>query len=200
MVRDPMAWLPLLLHWTRFCGLAIRRLLWQQLGGFDLRDRPAYCENTAMCLRARILHLEGLSHSRHTDQGLKQHQVRNLQLLNERRQHTLDTEQPPEGMPWLLVADGGLLGRLLSLLLQPSPQAETICQQRDTRVWRQPPSAIGAASAVRRLCFWRLAWAIGPPSKTGWPRSVPCGKPYPADCSPTLRSIAISGLAGRDRA
>jgi hypothetical protein len=30
---------------------------------------------------ARILHLEGLIHSRRTDQGLKQHQVRNLEQL-----------------------------------------------------------------------------------------------------------------------
>jgi hypothetical protein len=43
---------------------------------------------------ARILHLEGLSHSRRTDQGLKQHQVRNLEQLKECWQHSLDTEQP----------------------------------------------------------------------------------------------------------
>ncbi len=79
------------------CGLAIRTQLWQQLGGFDRRYCPAYCEDTDLCLRvreaghsvwvqpaARILHLEGLSHSRRTDQGLKQHQVRNLQQLKER--------------------------------------------------------------------------------------------------------------------
>ncbi len=125
------------------CGLAIRTALWQQLGGFDPRYRPAYCEDTDLCLRvreagqsvwvqpaARILHLEGLSHSRRTDQGLKQHQVRNLQQLKERWQHTLDTEQPPEGMPWLLAADRVLLGRPLALQQQPAAEDETICQQR----------------------------------------------------------------------
>jgi GT2 family glycosyltransferase len=125
------------------CGLAIRTQLWQQLGGFDRRYCPAYCEDTDLCLRvreagqsvwvqpaARILHLEGLSHSRRTDQGLKQHQVRNLQLLKERWQHVLDTEQPPDGMPWLLAADRGLLGRPLALLLQPGPETETSCHQR----------------------------------------------------------------------
>jgi GT2 family glycosyltransferase len=125
------------------CGLAIRTALWQQLGGFDPRYRPAYCEDTDLCLRvreagqsvwvqqaARILHLEGLSHSRRTDQGLKQHQVRNLQQLNQRWQHTLDTDQPPEGMPWLLAADRELLGRPLALLQQPAAEDETICQQR----------------------------------------------------------------------
>jgi GT2 family glycosyltransferase len=125
------------------CGLAIRRTLWEQLDGFDPRYRPAYCEDTDLCLRvreagqsvwvqpaARILHLEGLSHSRRTDQGLKQHQVRNLEQLKEQWQHTLDTEQPPEGMPWLLAADRGLLGKPLALLLQPSPEAETSCHQQ----------------------------------------------------------------------
>jgi GT2 family glycosyltransferase len=125
------------------CGLAIRRQLWQQLGGFDPRYCPAYCEDTDLCLRvreaglsvwvqpaSRILHLEGLSHSRRTDQGLKQHQVRNLQQLKERWQQVLDTEQPPDGMPWLLAADRELLGRPLALLLQPGAEDETICRQR----------------------------------------------------------------------
>lgn len=130
------------------CGLAIRTALWHQLGGFDPRYRPAYCEDTDLCLRvreagqsvwvqpaARILHLEGLSHSRRTDQGLKQHQVRNLQQIKERWQQVLDTEQPPEGMPWLLAADRGLLGRPLALLLQRGPgargpEAAAICRQR----------------------------------------------------------------------
>jgi GT2 family glycosyltransferase len=125
------------------CGLAIRTQLWQQLGGFDRSYCPAYCEDTDLCLRvreagssvwvqpaARILHLEGLSHSRRTDQGLKQHQVRNLQQLKEHWQHTLDTEQPPEGMPWLLAADRGLLGRPLALLLQPDGEAMAQCDQR----------------------------------------------------------------------
>ena len=142
------------------CGLAIRTQLWQQLGGFDRRYCPAYCEDTDLCLRvreagssvwvqpaARILHLEGLSHSRRTDQGLKQHQVRNLQQLKQRWQHTLDTEQPPEGMPWLLAADRGLMGRPLALLLQPGPETETICQQRG---WA--PLVLGED--------WPLAWLM----------------------------------------
>jgi len=125
------------------CGLAIRTEFWQQLGGFDPRYCPAYCEDTDLCLRvreaglsvwvqpaARILHLEGLSHSRRTDQGLKQHQLRNLQQLKERWQQVLDTEQPPDGMPWLLAADRGLLGRPLALLLQPSQETEPSCHQR----------------------------------------------------------------------
>ncbi len=67
-------------------------------GGFNPRYRPAYCEGTDRCLRVREA---SQSHSRRTDQGLKQHQVRNLEQFKVRWRHTLDTEQPPEGMPWL---------------------------------------------------------------------------------------------------
>ncbi|MCP9817461.1 glycosyltransferase [Synechococcus sp. GreenBA-s] len=125
------------------CALAIRRELWQQLEGFDPRYRPAYAEDTDLCLRvqqagrevwvqpaARVLHLEGLSHSRSTEQGLKAHQVRNLEQLQQQWQSTLDTQQPPAGHPWVLAADRQLLGRPLALLLQPSPEAITTCQQK----------------------------------------------------------------------
>ena len=125
------------------CALAIRKELWQQLEGFDPRYRPAYAEDTDLCLRvrqaghsvwvqpaARVLHLEGLSHSRSTEQGLKAHQVRNLEQLKQQWQHTLDTQQPPAGHPWLLAADRGLLGRPLALLLQPTAEAISTCRQR----------------------------------------------------------------------
>ncbi|MFS6828234.1 glycosyltransferase [Cyanobium sp. ATX-6F1] len=125
------------------CGLAIRRRLWNELGGFDQRYRPAYCEDTDLCLRAseagqavlvqpqaRILHLEGLSHSRQAEQGLKKHQTRNLEQLKQRWQQQLDTQHPPAGLPWLLAADVALRGRPLALLLQPNAEAIAICQQR----------------------------------------------------------------------
>ena len=125
------------------CALAIRRSLWQQLEGFDPRYRPAYCEDTDLCLRvweagqtvlvepqARILHLEGLSHSRSTAGGLKAHQLSNLQVLRQRWQERLDLQQPPKGMPWLLAADRGLLGRPLAVLLLPEAEAMAQCQQR----------------------------------------------------------------------
>lgn len=123
------------------CALAIHRELWQQLEGFDPRYRPAYCEDTDLCLRvrqsglsvwvqpaARILHLEGLSHSRSTEQGLKAHQLRNLEQLMRQWQLTLDTQQPPAGYPSFLAADRALLGRPLALLLQPSIDAITACR------------------------------------------------------------------------
>ena len=125
------------------CALTIRRQLWAELEGFDPRYRPAYAEDTDLCLQvrqsgravmvqpaARVLHLEGLSHSRSTEQGLKIHQLRNLEQLQHQWQFTLDTQQPPAGHPWLLAADRRLLGRPLALLLQPTTEAITTCRQR----------------------------------------------------------------------
>jgi GT2 family glycosyltransferase len=135
------------------CALAIRRQLWQRLNGFDRRYRPAYAEDTDLCLRvrqagydvwvqpqARILHLEGLSHSRDTSQGLKQHQLRNLEQLRQHWRPLLDGQQPPAGHPWLLAADRGLLGRPLALLLQPSQEAIAACRQRGYGVLALGPS------------------------------------------------------------
>jgi GT2 family glycosyltransferase len=142
------------------CGLAIRRQLWQQLDGFDPRYRPAYCEDTDLCLRvreagmsvwvqpaARILHLEGLSHSRNASQGRKQHQVRNLVLLKERWQQLLDCQQPLEGTPWLVAADVSLRGRPLALLLQSDFETMAHCHQRG---W----------TAVLLETHWPLNWVV----------------------------------------
>jgi hypothetical protein len=79
--------------------------------------------------QARILHLEGLSHSRQTSGGQKAYQLNNLQLLRQRWQDRLDTQQPPGGMPSLLAADRGLLGRPLVLLLEPSLETIARCRQ-----------------------------------------------------------------------
>lgn len=125
------------------CAMAIRRELWQELEGFDPRYRPAYAEDTDLCLRvrqagqevwvqpaARVLHLEGLSHSRSTEQGLKAYQLHNLEQLMQQWQLKLDTQQPPAGHPWLLAADRKFLGRPLALLLQPTAEAITTCRQQ----------------------------------------------------------------------
>lgn len=125
------------------CALAIRRALWKELGGFDARYRPAYCEDTDLCLRvwesgrmvlvqprARILHLEGLSHSRDASQGLKRHQLRNLEQLRERWQSRLDLHQPPAGMPWLLAADPQLRRRPAALLAAVGPAELGACLER----------------------------------------------------------------------
>jgi len=155
------------------CALAIRLQLWQELEGFDPRYRPAYCEDTDLCLRvweagytvlvepqARIVHLEGLSHSRQTSEGLKAYQLNNLQLLRKRWQIRLDTQQPPGGMASLLAADRRLLGRPLVLLPEPSLETITRCRQlgyEPLALGKTPqPDVINAPSTWQGLEFWLL--------------------------------------------
>ncbi|KAF1017632.1 MAG: N-acetylglucosaminyl-diphospho-decaprenol L-rhamnosyltransferase [Stenotrophomonas maltophilia] len=77
-------------HYCSGAALMLPRALWQQLGGFDTRYRPAYYEDTdlAFSVRAagrrvlvqpasRVVHDEGTSNGTDTGSGVKAYQVRN---------------------------------------------------------------------------------------------------------------------------
>ncbi|WP_127564824.1 glycosyltransferase [Stenotrophomonas indicatrix] len=71
-------------------ALMLPRALWQQLGGFDTRYKPAYYEDTDLAFRvraqglrvlvqpaSRVIHDEGTSNGTDTGSGVKAYQVRN---------------------------------------------------------------------------------------------------------------------------
>ncbi|AWH18858.1 glycosyl transferase [Stenotrophomonas sp. ZAC14D2_NAIMI4_7] len=71
-------------------ALMLPRTLWQQLGGFDTRYKPAYYEDTDLAFRvraqglrvlvqpaSRVVHDEGTSNGTDTGSGVKAYQVRN---------------------------------------------------------------------------------------------------------------------------
>ncbi|HXT82678.1 MAG TPA: glycosyltransferase [Acetobacteraceae bacterium] len=71
-------------------ALLVRRAVFLQLGGFDERYAPAYFEDSDLCFRlraaglrtlyqprARIMHIEGVSHGRDMAEGVKSYQVIN---------------------------------------------------------------------------------------------------------------------------
>lgn len=71
-------------------ALMLPRALWQQLGGFDTRYKPAYYEDTDLAFRvraqglrvlvqpaSRVVHDEGTSNGTDTRSGVKAYQVRN---------------------------------------------------------------------------------------------------------------------------
>ena len=79
------------------CALAIRRHLWEEVGGFSEEYIPAYCEDSDLCFKvralgrkvwvqpqSRIIHFEGLSNSKDIEKGLKAYQKINLQKLNQK--------------------------------------------------------------------------------------------------------------------
>jgi GT2 family glycosyltransferase len=78
-------------------ALMIPAALLRELGGFDPHYAPAYYEDVDLCFRvraagqrvvvqpaARIVHLEGASHGRDIERGVKRHQVLNQARLRER--------------------------------------------------------------------------------------------------------------------
>ena len=90
--------------------LAIRRPLFDSLGGFDPVYSPAYYEDTDLCFKARaagwsvrvqpgctIYHHEGVSFGRDESRGLKRHQVINQQTFRKRWAEVL-AEQPAPGI------------------------------------------------------------------------------------------------------
>lgn len=71
-------------------ALAVRRSVWDALGGFDERFSPAYYEDTDLCFgarrlgytvvyepRSKVVHLEGVSHGTDESSGVKRYQVEN---------------------------------------------------------------------------------------------------------------------------
>jgi GT2 family glycosyltransferase len=88
-------------------ALAIWRSLFDHLDGFDQLYRPAYYEDTDLCMRvweagfkvifepeSRIIHLEGSVHGTDVTKGGKRHQVRNREHFVKRWNQQL-VSQPP---------------------------------------------------------------------------------------------------------
>jgi len=85
--------------------LLIRRELWRELGGFDLRYAPAYYEDTDLCFAARakgykviyqpeaeIVHLEGASAGTDISQGYKRFQQINQEKFLDKWREVLKKE------------------------------------------------------------------------------------------------------------
>ncbi len=78
-------------------SIMIPNVLWKELGGFDERFLPAYCEDTDICFQLRdrgykviyqpfsvAVHFEGITHGKNVNKGIKQYQVVNQQKLIEK--------------------------------------------------------------------------------------------------------------------
>ena len=88
-------------------ALLLPRALFQQLGGFDERYAPAYCEDSDLCFRvreaglqvyytpfSRVVHHEGVSHGTDTGGGIKAYQLANQQTLRTRWHDALQAHYP----------------------------------------------------------------------------------------------------------
>jgi GT2 family glycosyltransferase len=88
-------------------SIMIPKVLFEELGGFDERYLPAYCEDSDLALKIRdkgyrviyqplstVIHYEGITSGTDTSQGTKTYQIENSIKLYERWKKHLQTHQP----------------------------------------------------------------------------------------------------------
>ena len=89
-------------------SLLVRKDLFDQLGGFDTRYVPAYCEDSDLCFAIRyqlgrrvvyipnsvVVHFEGISNGKDLSSGLKQYQVVNNEKFKEKWAKELAAHYP----------------------------------------------------------------------------------------------------------
>lgn len=84
-------------------AIMIKASLWKELGGFDERFSPAYCEDSDLAFQVRkagyrvvyqpksvVIHYEGVSNGTDTSTGQKRYQVINNEKLKDKWQHELN--------------------------------------------------------------------------------------------------------------
>jgi len=94
-------------------SLMIRKSLWEQLGGFDLRYAPAYYEDTDLCFAARaagylvwychdseVIHHEGITAGTDLNCGFKAYQNINREKFIAKWRNVLETQHYPPGTPF----------------------------------------------------------------------------------------------------
>jgi GT2 family glycosyltransferase/glycosyltransferase involved in cell wall biosynthesis len=125
--------------------LMVPKALFVELGGFDERYSPAYCEDVDLCFRIRaagrkvyyqpaaeVVHFEGASHGSDLGQGVKRHQVENMERFAERWRPALASHRLNGTLP-RLERDRAASRRVLFIeacMLTPDQDAGSV------RTWR----------------------------------------------------------------
>lgn len=91
-------------------SIMIRKSLWEQIGGFDERYVPAYCEDSDLAFEVRkagykvvyqpasvVIHFEGVSNGTDLSSGVKQYQIENQRKFYDKWKYVLDKEHFPNG-------------------------------------------------------------------------------------------------------
>lgn len=99
-------------------SICIRRALWEEIGGFDDRFAPAYCEDSDLAFEVRkrgrrvvyqplsvVVHFEGVSNGTDTAAGQKAYQETNQKKLYEKWKEILEAEHFPNGEQVFLARD-----------------------------------------------------------------------------------------------
>lgn len=87
-------------------SIIVRKELWDEIGGFDERFAPAYCEDSDLAFEIRrlgkkvlyqpaseVVHFEGISNGTDVTEGIKSCQVANMEKLRQKWEKVLSEEQ-----------------------------------------------------------------------------------------------------------
>ena len=101
-------------------SICIRRELWEEIGGFDERFVPAYCEDSDLAFEVRrhgykvvyqplsvVVHFEGVSNGTDVASGQKAYQVVNQRKFCEKWQQILTQDHYPNGENVFLARERG---------------------------------------------------------------------------------------------
>lgn len=110
-------------------SIMIRKALWKQLGGFDIRFAPAYCEDSDLAFQVRqagyrvvlqpksvVVHFEGKSNGTSTDSGIKAYQVENQRKFYEKWGPLLEADHLPNGEAPYLTRDRSQLKKKILVI------------------------------------------------------------------------------------
>ncbi len=129
-------------------SLLIKRDLFFELGCFDERYAPAYCEDTDLAFKVReagykvyyqpksvVVHHEGVSCGTDTSAGIKSYQVINQKKFHERWAETLQREHYPNGTDILRARDRARNRRVVLVIDHYVPQPDRDAGSRSMFQW-----------------------------------------------------------------
>jgi len=86
-------------------SIMIRKDLWEKIGGFDIRYKPAYFEDSDLAFEVRkhgykvmfqpksvVVHFEGVSHGTDVSSGIKNYQIKNREKFINKWKYVLEKE------------------------------------------------------------------------------------------------------------
>ena len=99
-------------------AIMIRKSLWEEIGGFDDRFAPAYCEDSDLAFEVRrhgykvmyqplslVVHFEGISNGTDTSSGQKEYQIKNQKKFYEKWKDVLKSQHFANGENVFLARD-----------------------------------------------------------------------------------------------
>ena len=117
--------------------ILVRRKLWEEAGGFDLRYAPAYAEDSDLAFTARklgykviyqpksvVVHYEGISHGKDTSTGIKRYQDINKDKFFNKWKNVLESEHLENGKHPFLARDRSVFNKHILIIDHYVPEPD----------------------------------------------------------------------------